>query len=308
MTRPLYGGQAILEGVMMRGQRHVAVAVRHPQGHIVTRAEALPHRLHGGIIGKIPFVRGMILLWEALTLGTRALAFSAQVAAADEDDADEPKDLPPRSTVRGTMFSTLVFGIGLFFVVPMLIAGLFSSQIGNAALLSLVEGLLRLLLLVGYLWLIGVTPKIGRVFAYHGAEHKAVHAQERGLELVPKAVQTCSTAHPRCGTALILVVVVISVVLFALLGHPPLWLRILSRILLVPVLIGLSYEWLRFSARRYQQLLVRLFVWPGLLLQSLTTREPADDQVAVAIAALQAVIAADERAQQPTPARALETA
>ena len=304
MTRPLYGGQAILEGVMMRGHRHVAVAVRHPKGHIVTRAEALPHRLHGGITSKIPFVRGMILLWDTMTLGTRALAFSAQVAATDEDDAEEPEDLPAAASVRGTMLSTLVFGIGLFFVAPMLVAGIFANQIGNTVLISVVEGLLRLLVLLGYLWLIGVTPKIGRVFAYHGAEHKAVHAQERGLELEPESVQTCSTTHPRCGTALILVVVVVGVVLFALLGHPPLWLRILSRILLVPVLIGLSYEWLRFSAKHFQQFIVRALVWPGLVLQSLTTRQPADEQVAVAIAALQAVIAADEKTLQPTPVSA----
>ena len=293
---------------MMRGQRHVAVAVRHPKGHIVTRAEALPHRLYGGRISKIPFVRGMVLLWDALTLGTRALAFSAQVAAADEEDAVEPEDLPSGSSVRGTMLSTFSFLIGLFFVTPMLIAGLFSAQIGNAALASLVEGLLRLSMLMGYLGLIGISPRIGRVFAYHGAEHKAVHAQERGLELEPKPVQSCPTAHPRCGTALLLVVIALSIVVFALLGHPPLWLRILSRILLVPVLIGLAYEWLRFSAKHFQLFFIRALVWPGLLLQSLTTREPDDDQVAVAIAALRAVMAADDEAKEPTPVGVMETA
>jgi uncharacterized protein YqhQ len=308
MTRPLYGGQAVLEGVMMRGQRHAAVAVRHPKGHIVTRAEALPHRLHGGLIGKLPFVRGMVLLWDAMTLGTRALAFSAQVAAADEEDAVEPEDLPSAPSVRGTMLSTLAFAIGLFFVTPMLITGVFYDQIGAAALASLVEGLLRLLLMVGYLWLIGSSPRFGRVFAYHGAEHKTVHAQERGLELETAPVQSCSTAHPRCGTALLLVVIALSIVVFALLGHPPLWLRILSRILLVPVLIGLAYEWLRFSAKHFQLFFIRALVWPGLLLQSLTTREPDDEQVAVAIAALRAVMAADDEAKEPTPVGALETA
>ncbi len=308
MTRPLYGGQAVLEGVMMRGHRHMAVAVRHPKGHIVTCAEALPHRLSGSGIGKIPFVRGMVLLWDALTLGTRTLAFSAQVATAGEDDSAAPKDLPTGSAVRGTLLGTLTFIIGLFFVMPMLIVGIFYGQIGNAALASLAEGLLRLLLLVGYLWLIGISPNVGRVFAYHGAEHKAVHAQERGLDLEPETVQTCSTAHPRCGTALLLVVIVLSIVLFALLGHLPLWLRILSRILLVPVLIGLAYEWLRFSARHFRQVFVRALVWPGLWLQSLTTREPDDGQVAVAIAALRAVISADDRAREPTPLGSLETA
>ena len=293
---------------MMRGHRHVAVAVRHPKGHIVTRAEALPHRLTGGRISKIPFVRGMVLLWDALTLGTRALAFSAQVAAADEDDAAAPEDLPEGSAVRGTLLGTLSFIIGLFFVMPMLIVSIFYAQIGNAALASLAEGVLRLLLLAGYLWLIGISPNVGRVFAYHGAEHKAVHAQEQGVDLEPNPVQTCTTAHPRCGTALLLVVIALSIVLFAVLGHLPLWLRILSRILLVPVLIGLAYEWLRFSAKHFRQVFVRALVWPGLLLQSLTTREPDDGQVAVAIAALRAVMAADDEASELAPVGSLETA
>lgn len=304
MTRPLYGGQAVLEGVMMRGQRHVAVAVRHPKGHIVTCAEALPRRLYAGGIGKIPFLRGMVLLWDALTLGTRALAFSAQVAVAEESEEEEPDALPPAPSVRGPMLTSLTVGIGLFFVTPMLIAGLLHEMSGNAVVTNLIEGLIRLLLLMGYLGLIGMSPKIGRVFAYHGAEHKAVHAEERGLALEPSSVQGCSTAHPRCGTTLLLVVVALSVVVFALLGHPPLWLRILSRVLLAPVLIGLSYEWLRLSARHVRQSVVRALVWPGLLLQSLTTREPDDDQVAVAIAALQAVMTADEKAQMATAATA----
>lgn len=308
MTRPLYGGQAVLEGVMMRGHRHMAVAVRHPRGHIVTRATALPPRLYRGHVRKIPLLRGMLLLWEAMTLGSRSLAFSAQIAAADDRETNEPHDLPSGSAVRGTMLTTLAMAIGLFFVTPMLIAGLFANQLANAVLVSVVEGLIRLLLLIGYLWLIGISPNVGRVFAYHGAEHKTVHAQEQGRELDPVSVQTCSTAHPRCGTALLLAVVALSIVLFALLGHPPLWLRILTRVLLVPVLIGLSYEWLRLTARHFQQLFVRALVWPGLLLQSLTTREPDDEQVGVAIAALQAVMAADEKAQKLTPARALETA
>ena len=281
---------------MMRGHRHVAVAVRHPEGHIVTCAEALPQRLYGGRTSKIPFVRGMALLWDALALGTRALSFSAQVAEAGERDEHEPEHLPSAASVRVPMLNSLALGISLFFVMPMIIAGFMHDLIGSAVGTNVIEGLIRLFTFVGYLWLIGNAPKIARVFAYHGAEHKAVHAQEQGIELKPESVQTCSTAHPRCGTALLLVVVALSVILFASLGHPPLWLRVLSRILLVPVLIGVSYEWLRFSATHFQQLLVRVLVWPGLLMQSLTTREPDGDQVAVAIAALQAVMAADERA------------
>ena len=308
MARPLYGGQAVLEGVMMRGHRHVAVAVRHPKGHIVTCAETLPQRFYGGFMRKIPLLRGMVMLWDALTLGNRALSFSAQVAEDEEIGEGEPDNLPPGSSVRPNMLMSLTIGIGLFFVAPTLIAGPLYGQGSSAVVANLVEGLVRLLLLIGYLWLIGRAPKIARVFAYHGAEHKAVHAQERGMDLEPGTVQACSTAHPRCGTTLLLVVVALSVVVFALLGQPPLWIRVLSRVLLVPLLIGLSYEWLRFSATHLRQVMVSALVRPGLLLQSLTTREPDDGQVAVAIAALQAVMTADEQAQGNSVPAAVRTA
>ena len=308
MASPLYGGQAVLDGVMMRGHRHVAVAVRHPKGHVVTCAEALPQRLTEGVASKLPFVRGMAMMWDAMALGYRALAFSAQVAVSDLKGEPAPADLPPASSVRGTMVFSVTVGSGLFFVLPMLIAGAWHDLSGSALATNVIEGLLRLLIILGYLWLIGVTPRVGRIFAYHGAEHKTVHAQEQGLALTPESVRGCSTAHPRCGTALLLVVVVLSVVVFALLGHPPLWARALSRVLLIPVIVGLSYEWLRFSARHYRQWLVRALVWPGLLMQTLTTREPDDDQTAVAIAALQAVMAADEEALAATKALEAPTA
>ena len=291
MARPLYGGQAVLEGVMMRGHRHVAVAVRHPQGHIVTCAEALPARLRSGPIRKIPFARGALTMWDALTLGTRALAFSAQVAAKE----DTPAGLPAASTVRRNVVGSLVAGIALFFVAPTIFVGPLYVQGVHAIAASIAEGLVRLALLIGYLWIIGKSPNIVRVFAYHGAEHKVVHAQEQGMDLEPDSVQKFTTAHPRCGTMLLLVVVVLSIMVFAVVGQPELWLRVLTRALLAPVLIGLAYEWLRFSATHVRQGLVQALVWPGLLLQSLTTREPDNDQVAVAIAALKAVMAADER-------------
>ena len=308
MASPLYGGQAVLDGVMMRGHRHVAVAVRHPKGHVVTCAEALPQRLTEGVASKLPFVRGMAMMWDAMALGYRALAFSSRVAVSDLKGEPAPADLPPASSVRGTMVFSVTVGSGLFFVLPMLIAGAWHDLSGSALATNVIEGLLRLLIILGYLWLIGVTPRVGRIFAYHGAEHKTVHAQEQGLALTPESVRGCSTAHPRCGTALLLVVVVLSVVVFALLGHPPLWVRALSRVLLIPVIVGLSYEWLRFSARHYRQWLVRALVWPGLLMQTLTTREPDDDQTAVAIAALQAVMAADEEALAATKALEAPTA
>jgi len=292
MAQPLYGGQAVLEGVMMRGRRHMAVAVRHPNGKIITRTEALPRTLYASRIARIPFVRGVVMLWDALVLGTRALSFSAHVAMAEPTDEGEATELPSSAAVRVTMLVSLALGIGLFFVLPVLVAGRFHQVTENAVITNLLEGLVRLALLIGYLWLIGRLPEIARVFAYHGAEHKVVHAQERGVRL-----------EPRCGTTLLLVVVSLSIVLFTFLGHPPLPLRIASRLVLIPLLVALSYEWLRFSAAHFHHGLVRALVWPGLLLQSLTTREPDTEQVEVAIAAMNEVIAADaaEMASAPKP-------
>lgn len=297
-----------MEGVMMRGHRHVAVAVRHPEGRIITCAEKLPFRFYAGRIRKIPIVRGMVLLWDALALGTRALVFSAEVATAEERGEREPQALPSGSAVRPNMLASLAVGIGLFFVAPTLIVAPLYAQGGNGWSANLGEGLVRLLLLMSYLWAIGRAPKIARVFAYHGAEHKTVHAQEQNKSLEPDAVQTCSTAHPRCGTTLLLVVVVLSIVVFGLLGPAPWWLRIISRVVLVPVVIGIAYEWLRFSALHLRRALVNALVWPGLLLQSLTTREPDDEQVAVAIAALKAVMSADKEAQRVCGAVAVNSA
>ncbi len=281
---------------MMRGQRHAAVAVRHPNGHIVTCTEPIPNRLRNGLFRKTPFLRGVITMWDALTLGTRALSFSAQVQAAAEDARNEPSALPDAEAVRGSMFGSLTVAIVLFFVAPTVIVGPLYAQGGHPVVASVAEGFVRLALLIGYLWLIGNAQNIARVFAYHGAEHKVVHAQEQGLELAPETVQPFGTAHPRCGTMLLLVVVVLSIIVYAVVGQQTLWLRVAERVLLAPVLIGLSYEWLRLSASHVRHAFVRGLVWPGLLLQSLTTREPDNDQVGVAIAALQAVIAADERA------------
>jgi len=223
-----YGGQAVIEGVMIRGRRLVAVAVRRPEGDIALRLESLGG-LSTGPLGRIPFVRGIIVLWETLALGTKALLFSSNVALGEEE-----KEVS-RPVLWGTVMLALTFVIGIIFVGPVLAMSRLEGALDNERLAALVEGIIRLGVLLAYLFLIGLLPDIRRVFAYHGAEHKTIHALEDGAPLEVEAVRRYSTAHPRCGTSFLLVVVVISVLLFVLVGTPPLWQRLLSRVVLVPV-------------------------------------------------------------------------
>jgi uncharacterized protein YqhQ len=285
-----YGGQAVMEGVMIRGRRLVAVAVRRPEGDIALRLESLGG-LYAGPLRRIPFVRGIIVLWETLALGTRALLFSTNVALGEEE-----KEIS-RPVVWGTVMLALAFVIAIIFVGPVLAMGRLEQAIGNERLAALVEGLIRLAVLLAYLYLISLLPDIRRVFAYHGAEHKAINALEDGAPLEVEAVRGYSTAHVRCGTSFLLVVVIISVLLFVLVGTPPLWQRILSRVALVPVIAAVSYEVIRLMAAFQGNRLMRAVFRPNLWLQSLTTREPDDGQVEVAIYALREALAGDEGAE-----------
>jgi len=289
-----YGGQAVLEGVMIRGRRLVAVAVRRPRGDIALRVEKL-----GGVysarLRRIPFLRGIVVLWETLALGTRALIFSSNVALEEEEGEVSGPFL------WGTVAVALAFVIALIFVGPVLVTGLLEDAIDNERLAALVEGVIRLAVLLGYLGLIGLLPDIRRVFAYHGAEHKAINALEHGAPLEVAAVQPYSTAHPRCGTSFLLVVVVVSVVLFVLVGTPPLWQRLLSRVGLVPVIAAVSYELIRLGGTFQGNRVVRAIFAPNLWLQSLTTREPDDSQVEVALHALREVLAGDAPEPEPGP-------
>ena len=285
-----YGGQAVLEGVMMRGSRAVAVAVRNPQGEIVTHVEPVNQMLYNGPISRIPFLRGLTTLWDALVLGMRGLMFWADVALEEEEE--EISFSGP--IAWGTMALSFAFGIGLFFVLPSLAVSLIDRWIGSSLFSNLIEGLIRLLLFVGYVWAIGLMPDIKRVFAYHGAEHKTINAYEAGAELTPSSVQRFTTMHPRCGTAFLLSVMVISVLLFSLFGRPALWLRVLSRILLIPVVAGISYEYLRFSARHIEKPWMRALVTPNLALQKLTTREPELDMLEVAISSFNHMMSAEK--------------
>ncbi|HEX2172436.1 MAG TPA: DUF1385 domain-containing protein [Dehalococcoidia bacterium] len=288
MARPFYyGGQAVLEGVMMRGRHHLAVAVRRPNGSIALKEEPLTGALYRRALWSKPFFRGFVMLWDALVLGIQSLLYSAQVAIGQEADEISPK------TVRILLGISLSFAIGLFFVAPLALVHWLDQFHSSSIVSNLVEGAIRLTMFLGYLLLVGRLRDVRRVFAYHGAEHKTINAYEAGALLDVSLIQRYTTVHTRCGTAFLLIVIVISILVFTLLGQPPLPLRILSRIILVPVLAAVAYEVIRFMAGHCSNELVRLAMKPGLALQKLTTREPTDDQVEVAMTALKAVLVAD---------------
>ena len=281
---PTYGGQAVLEGVMMRGRRYAAVAVRAPSTRIVVRSERLPARLYSGWVGRTPFLRGLTILWDSLGLGMKALMFSADVQQQAESDGNEEAAELSRPLQWGTVALSLLIGIGGFFLLPLAAAGLVEQVVPNHLVALLFEGLFRLALLVGYVWAIGHIPEIRRVFAYHGAEHMTIHAFEAGDPLDVEHIGRYPPAHPRCGTAFLLLVVAISIVLFGLLGSPDWWVRILSRIVGIPVIAGIAYEVLKFGGAHAHHPLMKLIVAPGLALQALTTRRPEPDMIEVAVA------------------------
>lgn len=297
MAQFYYGGQAVLEGVMMRGRGQATVVVRNKAGGLVTHTETLPATLYRHRFARLPFVRGLVVLWEMLILGMRMMLFSANVQARH----DMNKEIP-RSIVATMLTISLSFAVVLFFVFPLLVTRAGSHVIQGTLATNAFEGVMRLALFIGYLMLIGRSERMRRVFQYHGAEHKTINAYESGAQLTPPVVQQYSTVHVRCGTAFLLWVVVISIFVFSLLGHPPILLGILSRVVLIPLIAAISYEILRLGARFYHLLPVRIVVQPGLWLQRLTTREPTDDQIEVAIAALLPVLRADGL-YPPEPAR-----
>lgn len=299
MSTVYYGGQAVIEGVMMRGAEHFAVAVRDPKGQIVLRCEPLNRHVYRGVISRTPFLRGLTMLWDALVLGTRTLLYSADVALSDQPDAQLTGPV-----AWGTIGVSLAIGLGLFSQLPVLVAGLFDRVVTFPWLSNLIEGLVRLALLVGYLAAVGRLPDVQRVFAYHGAEHKTVNAYEAGASLEPQEVRRYPVAHVRCGTAFLLLVALIFVLLGSLLGRPPLWLRALSRLALIPIVAGLAYEVMRFSARHQRHPFFRILVAPGLWLQRLTTREPEEPMLEVAIAALRKVLDAEEQTRNGAEASA----
>ena len=299
MGRFYYGGQAVIEGVMMRGQREMAVAVRNQEGAIVVHQEPLKAAIYTRKWGQWPFIRGVRGLWDALGLGMRALLWSADVSMSTED---EPVKMSG-TVAWGTVAFSLLLAVGLFFMLPTLLAKLISPGGSGGLAVSIVEGVIRLSLFLVYLWAISFMPDIRRVFAYHGAEHKTINAYEAGAELTPSVVQGFSTAHTRCGTSFLLTVMVIAILVFAPFHFDNVLLRLLSRLILIPVVAGISYEFLRFTASHYSQPIVRALSAPGLAMQRLSTREPDAAMIECAIAALQPVLAADGIALNVVPGK-----
>ena len=289
-----YGGQALIEGVMMRGRTTVAMSVRPPSGEIVTYAEPLPAALSRGRWIKVPFVRGMFVLYETLVLGTRMLMRSAAIAAEGEDIEIG------RWALAISMVFSIGFAIVLFFLAPLFLSGLVHRDGGDLGA-NIAEGFIRLAIFVGYIGVIGLMGDIRRVFAYHGAEHKAISAHEAQRPLVPVEVDRFSTAHTRCGTTFILIVVVISIFFFSLIPRSGVALPLLfaSRIVLVPLIAAVAYELVRFGASHYGNPVVRAIYAPGLWLQSLTTRPPDHSMLEVSIASLSSCLASD--AERATP-------
>jgi uncharacterized protein YqhQ len=291
------GGQAILEGVMMRGVSTWAAAVRTPEGEIEITSEPVVSWARRHRIQRIPVVRGVVALAESLKIGFRALAFSAN-AQMDEDEE------PIGGFTWGlTVALSLALAVGLFFVIPVGLTSLIKEQLGSAVLFWLVEGVVRTAIFIGYIAAISRLPDLRRVFEYHGAEHKTISCFEAGDELSPARAARYSRLHPRCGTSFLLIVMVLAIFVFAPLGLPEWYWLVLSRVLGIPLIAGLSYEVIKWAGRNRRRAWVRTLMWPGLMLQNLTTREPDHDQLAVAIASLEEVLAVEgsdlERRESP---------
>ncbi|MBI4286460.1 MAG: DUF1385 domain-containing protein [Chloroflexi bacterium] len=283
--RVYYGGQAVIEGVMMRGRKNMVTAVRRPSGGVAVAARPLAS-IYTGRLRRVPLVRGVIVLIEALVLGIQSLFYSANIALEEEE----------QELSGGLMWLIMVaalgFAVAVFFLVPLFLTRLL--HLSSPILFNLVDGLIRMVMFVAYLKLVSLIPDIRRTFAYHGAEHKTVNAYEAGVPLEVESVRNYSTAHVRCGTSFLFAVLIIAVFVFALVGLPALWMMVLSRIVLVPVIAALGYEVTYFGARHVRNVLVRAMLAPGLLLQTLTTREPDDSQIEVAVTALKRVVETEE--------------
>ncbi len=292
-----YGGQAVMEGVMMRGRTTMSVAVRAPNGEIAVYHEELEGSSFVNQVRPLPFVRGIFMLWDTMVLGMRALVFSANVGLSEEEDVEgleEGEGALSGFALWATVAVSILFSIGLFFVLPLVAIHFLDQYIGSAIVSNVIEGLIRLGLLVGYMLILRSVKDVKRVFMYHGAEHKTINAYEAGDPLDVEHVRRHSLQHTRCGTGFLLVVVLISIVVFALLGRPDFLLRVLSRILLVPVIAAIAYEFIKWSAGHDKNRFVRILIAPSMALQRLTTSEPDGSMLEVAIVSLKRVLVAEE--------------
>jgi uncharacterized protein YqhQ len=286
------GGQAVLEGVMMRGVSTWAVAVRNPDGKIEISSEPLVPWAKRHRLWRAPVIRGVVALGESMKIGFKALAISAD-AQLPEDEQGEQEEIG--GFIWGlTIFLSVLLAVGLFFVVPVGLTSLIKDKLGSPLLFWLVEGLLRTGIFIGYIAAISRLKDLRRVFEYHGAEHKTISCYEAEDELVPARAKLYSRLHPRCGTSFLLIVMVLAIFVFAPIGLPAWYWLVLSRILGIPLIAGLSYEVIKWAGKNRRKRWVRAVMWPGLMLQNLTTREPDEEQLAVAIASLEAVLAREK--------------
>jgi uncharacterized protein YqhQ len=285
-----YGGQALIEGVLMRGRDAIAVALRHPDGRIVYATERLDAGFHGTTWSKLPLIRGLVVLYETLVMGTRWLVRSANVQA-NEHGVELGK-----SAIALMLGLTLLAGVGIFFLLPLVIASVTTANVENGLVQHLVEGLVRVGIFLGYLVVIGRAPDIHRVFQYHGAEHMTIHALEAGDPLTVDEVRKYPTAHQRCGTEFLVIVIILSIIAFSLVGRQTPLIMVASRILLIPVIAAVGYEILKFGARHRKNPIVKVLLYPGLLVQMITTKRPSDDMIEVAIVSMQEALEADGEA------------
>jgi len=286
------GGQAVLEGVMMRAPGNWAVAVRTPSGEIAHVSRPIDSAMARHRVLRLPIIRGVMALGESLAIGFRALAISANYAAKEDGDDEEVSTELSRGALIFAFAIAIGFAVALFKVTPGLLTELL--PISSGTWFVVVEGLIRVSIFVAYLALISLLPDLRRVFQYHAAEHKAINAYEAGEELEPEVVQRYSLIHPRCGTAFLLWVMVLAVFVFAFFGRPDVEYLILERILLLPVIAGLAYELIRFAGMHRDNRVLNVFLTPGLWLQRLTTRQPSLDQLEVSIRALREVLQLEE--------------
>ena len=292
MSRPAYGGQAVIEGVLMRGQRTVALACRRPDGGIYRYHEIVSSPLQRSRLARLPLLRGVVVLGESLLYGTRMLMRSADVQMAGEEDAAKPGPVGTSAAMVLSLGLALVIFVGLPYAATQLLA----RAVPSTTALNVVEGLVRIALLVGYVWAISFLPDIRRVFAYHGAEHMTIHAFEHDVPLDPAHVELFPTAHPRCATAFLLLVVLVAAIVFAFMPRTDVVVDLVARLLLVLPVAAISYELLRLGAAHEGDPLVRVVVWPGHLLQAITTRRPDPSMIEVAIASLEEAVAGDREA------------
>ncbi len=296
---PAYGGQALIEGVLMRGSTNVAAAMRAPDGKIEIHTEKLSGIYRSGL-RKIPFLRGLIILWDALVLGTHFLTISANVQSGEDEKIEGP-------ALYATLAFSLIIGLGIFVLIPSALgSGIESLTHLSLGWVNLIEGIIRLTIAIGYIWLIGRMPEINRVFSYHGAEHKTINAFEAGAPLNPEVVKNYSVEHPRCGTGFLLTVVIFSILIFSPLRSLAFWIRVPFQLGLIPLIACLAYEYMRWTADHLNYGWVRILITPNLALQHLTTREPTLEMLEVSIASFNAMIALEAAITEPIKERVLE--